>query len=128
MEEGFSVGPEDICAHPDPSLLARYTTCCTPQLYAALKRVLCYLISTKECGITWTSVDAEIEAGRHKKNELYCYVNTAYADDPITRKSTMGYVLMLNGGAISWRSKRQPIVALLTAEAEYVAACYAAQE
>eukprot|EP00961_Rhodomonas_salina_P163958 2208074-Rhodomonas_salina.2 len=40
----------------------------------------------------------------------------------------MGYVLMLNGGVISWRSKCQPIVALLTAEAEYVAACYAAQE
>eukprot|EP00961_Rhodomonas_salina_P089401 1202369-Rhodomonas_salina.1 len=35
---------------------------------------------------------------------------------------------MLNGGAVAWRSKREPIVVLSTAESEYVAACYSTQE
>jgi hypothetical protein len=86
------------------------------------------VIATKDRGITWTAREADLEALGHKRNELYAYVDAAYADDVLTRKSTMGFVLMLNGAAVSWRSKRQPIVALSTAEAEYVAACYAAQE
>ena len=35
---------------------------------------------------------------------------------------------MYNGGAISWSSKRQELVALSTTEAEYVAATHAAKE
>eukprot|EP00253_Pinus_taeda_P026496 PITA_26496 len=44
----------------------------------------------------------------------------------ILRKSTSGYVFHMGSGAISWASKKQPVVALLTAEAEYVAATVAA--
>eukprot|EP00253_Pinus_taeda_P006714 PITA_06714 len=41
-------------------------------------------------------------------------------------KSTSGYVFHMGSGAISWASKKQPIVLLFTAEAEYVAATVAA--
>ena len=41
------------------------------------------------------------------------------------RKSVSGYVFILNGGAISWSSKKQSCVALSTAEAEYISACHA---
>ena len=44
------------------------------------------------------------------------------------RKSTGGFVFTLARGAIAWSSKKQPIVALCTAEAEYVAACEATME
>lgn len=37
-------------------------------------------------------------------------------------KSTSGYVFNLGSGAISWSSKKQPIVALSTTGAEYIAA------
>eukprot|EP00253_Pinus_taeda_P015702 PITA_15702 len=47
-----------------------------------------------------------------------------YAKDD--RKSTSGYVFHMGSGAISWASKKQPIVALSTTEAEYVAATAAA--
>ena len=40
----------------------------------------------------------------------------------------MGYVVFINGGAVSWRSKLQSLTALSTAEAEYVALCEAARE
>ena len=35
---------------------------------------------------------------------------------------------MTNGGAVSWRSKQQPIVTTSTCHAEYVAACEASRE
>ena len=35
---------------------------------------------------------------------------------------------MINGGAVSWKSQTQPVVALSTAEAEYVAISEAAKE
>eukprot|EP00253_Pinus_taeda_P023395 PITA_23395 len=44
----------------------------------------------------------------------------------ILRKSTSGYMFHMGSGAISWASKKQPVVALSTAEAEYVAATAAA--
>jgi len=39
-----------------------------------------------------------------------------------------GYIIFCNGGPISWSSKRQPIVALSSAEAEFYAASIAACE
>ena len=42
------------------------------------------------------------------------------------QKITSGYVFHMGSGAISWASKKQPIVALSTTEAEYVAATAAA--
>jgi len=44
------------------------------------------------------------------------------------RRAISGYVFMVDGGAISWSSKKQELVTLSTAEAEYVAATHAAKE
>ena len=43
-------------------------------------------------------------------------------------RSTSGYVLMLNGAAVSWRCKRQSVFALSSAEAESIAASSMVQE
>jgi len=45
-----------------------------------------------------------------------------------TCQSTFGFVWIMNGGAICWRSKLQSIVALSSTEAEYVRATPAMQE
>ena len=44
------------------------------------------------------------------------------------RRSTSGYVFTLAGGAISWMSKLQDIVALSTTKAEYIVASHACKE
>ena len=67
---------------------------------------------TKGYGILYTSSE---------NFELIGYTNCDSAGSIDDRKSTSGYVFHLGLGAISWVSKKQPIVALSTAEAEYVA-------
>ena len=57
---------------------------------------------------------------------MTAYTDNDYARDIDDRKCTSGYVFMLSGGAISWTSKKQPIVTLSTTEAEYVAAALCA--
>lgn len=54
--------------------------------------------------------------------ELAAYTDSDYAGDLEDRKSTAGYVFMLSSGAVSWSSRKQPIVTLSTTEAEFVAA------
>ena len=49
-------------------------------------------------------------------------------DDVNDRKSTSGYTFQMNGASVSWRSKKQPCVALSIAEAEYIALSAAVQE
>jgi hypothetical protein len=53
---------------------------------------------------------------------LQGWTDSDYAGDSDDRKSTSGYVFKLGTGAISWCSKKQPIVTLSTTEAEFVAA------
>jgi hypothetical protein len=51
-----------------------------------------------------------------------------YASDIGERPSRTGYVLMLNGGTVSWKCQRQQTVALSTAEVEYIELTAATQE
>lgn len=89
----------------------------------SLKRVLRYVAGTLDYGITYTRTQG---ATREVVLEGYC--DSDWANDPEQRKSTTGFVFMLSGGAIAWMSRRQSIIALSTAEAEYVAACEATME
>ncbi|GAU15733.1 hypothetical protein TSUD_235460 [Trifolium subterraneum] len=60
--------------------------------------------------------------GKTYRNALCSYQKNYEICDLDDRKSTSGYVFMLGSGAISWSSKKQPIVTLSTTEAEFVAA------
>ena len=55
------------------------------------------------------------------------YVDAAYANQSACR-STSGFIFTLGGTPISWLSKRQSVVALSTAEAEYIAATESAKD
>ena len=55
-------------------------------------------------------------------------MDSDWAGDIDRRRSTSGYVFTMFGGAISWMSKRQPVVALSTTEAKYMVATHAFKE
>ena len=56
------------------------------------------------------------------------FVDADWAGDLDQRRSTSGYSFSLFGGAVSWMSKRQSVVALSTIEVEYMAATHASKE
>ncbi|MCO5567424.1 hypothetical protein L7F22_021115 [Adiantum nelumboides] len=56
------------------------------------------------------------------------YKDSDYAGDLDNRRSTLGYVFTMAGGAVSWRSRLRTCVTQSTTEAEYVAASEACKE
>ena len=56
------------------------------------------------------------------------YTDADWAGDLDGRKSTSGYTFLLNGGAISWASKKQTCITLSTMEAKFVTSASAVQE
>jgi hypothetical protein len=56
------------------------------------------------------------------------WVDSDWAGDTDTRRSHAAYIIMMNGGPISWKSRRQDSVALSTSEAEYMAASEVGKE
>ena len=57
---------------------------------------------------------------------MFAFTDSDYAGDEEDSKSTSGYDFLLSSGAVSWMSKKQPIVTLSTTEAEFVAAAASA--
>lgn len=70
------------------------------------------------------TTDTGILYRRGKSQRLVGYCDSDCAGDLDDRKSTSGYLFMMNCGAVAWSSKKQPIVTLSTTEAEFVAAAY----
>ena len=56
------------------------------------------------------------------------YSEADWASDSIGRKSTSGYIFMINNGPIGWSSKKQATVASSLTEAEYIALTHAAKK
>ena len=56
------------------------------------------------------------------------YTDASFQTDKDDFKSQSGYVFILNGGAVSWKSFKQSTIADSTTEAEYIAASDAAKE
>lgn len=95
------------------SMLSRYMSKPTLMHLQAAKRVLRYLKGTMDFGLWYK---------KGGTGEVLVYTDSDFAGDIDSRKSTSGYVFLLDNAAVAWTSKKQPIVTLSTTEAEYVAA------
>ncbi|GJU90796.1 retrotransposon protein, putative, ty1-copia subclass [Tanacetum coccineum] len=89
--------------------------------WTTVKNILKYLRNTKDMFLVY---------GGDLKRELRvsCYTDAGYLTDADDLKSQTGYVFVLNGGAVDWKSAKQSIFATSSAEAEYIAAYDASKE
>ncbi len=87
--------------------------------WIAVKRVLRYLAGTRTHAIMY-------DGARGIKVEGYS--DADYAGCIESRKSTSGFIFLIAGGAVSWKSKKQSNTATSTCEAEYMACCATTKE
>ncbi|KAE8725329.1 hypothetical protein F3Y22_tig00008957pilonHSYRG00078 [Hibiscus syriacus] len=111
-----------ICTRPDIAqavgVVSRYMTNPGKEHWNTVKRILRYIKGTSNVALCYGGSNLLING----------YVDSDYAGDLDKSKSTTGYVFKVAGGAVSWVSKLQSVVATSTTEAEYVAATQASKE
>ncbi|CDF39892.1 unnamed protein product [Chondrus crispus] len=74
--------------------------------WAGVKRVMRYVQGTRNLGIVFDN--------KSKSPELFGFSDADWAGCSDSRKSTSGYVFKFCGGAISWSSRKQTVVATST--------------
>ena len=84
-----------------------------------VKSILQYLKGSNKQGITY---------GGQNKLLVQGYSDSDWAEDRKSQKSNSGFIFILNGGLVSWCSKRQPTVALSSTKAKYIALILAAKK
>ncbi|XP_039117868.1 secreted RxLR effector protein 161-like [Dioscorea cayenensis subsp. rotundata] len=84
--------------------------------YASAVGSLMYAQKTKDYTLTYKKLD---------RLEIIGYSDSDFAGCLDSRKLTSSYVFTMAGGAISWRSPKQSLVASSTMEVEFIA-CYEA--
>ena len=85
--------------------------------WEAVKQIFCYLKGTRDHWLIYGEQGPSISG--------YTDADGMSNED---RHTISGFAFLIDGGAVSWSSKRQSIVTLSTAEAEYIAATHAAKE
>jgi hypothetical protein len=110
-----------ISTRPDISYsvgaLSKFNACPTETHLTAVKRVFRCLQGTRQLMLKYSKVDSEVVG--------YCDASWGDNED---RHSTTGVVFLCANSPIVWFSKRQPTVAISTAEAEYIALFAATKE
>jgi hypothetical protein len=103
-----------VCTRPDLAFavgyLARFATKFNRDACRAMERVLQYAYNTRDSVLAL--------GGRVAR--LVGYVDSDFAGDLASFKSTTGFIIFLGNGPIIWYSKLQSLIAQSTAEAEYV--------
>jgi hypothetical protein len=99
------------------SLISRFMDTPKNSHWQAGKRLLRYIAGTMNHGILYSTSN---------NLQLVGYTDSDFAGSIDDRKSTSGYAFHLGTGVVAWASKKQPIVTISSAEAEYVAGTSAA--
>ncbi|XP_031268243.1 secreted RxLR effector protein 161-like [Pistacia vera] len=94
------------------SLLSKFMSNPGYEHWNALKWLLRYIRSTVHVGLNFCK--------RNSSLDLVGYVDSDFAGDRDSRKSTATYHFTLGGNCIGWKSQIQLLVALSKTEAKYV--------
>ena len=98
-------------------ILAQFIQNPGPAHLKALKHGISYLYTTCDLWLTFGGKDAE----------LIGYTNADWASQPDCH-SVLGYTFIFGASAVTWSSKKQPIVALSSTESEYIAQTHSVKE
>lgn len=100
----------DIC-HAT-SDVSRFNNAHSEQHWIAVKRIFRYLRGT---------INLKLQFKKNPNKRLVsAYCDSDWGSEIDERKSRSGFVILMAGGAVSWLSKKQSIVALSSTEAEYI--------
>ncbi|XP_057434172.1 uncharacterized protein LOC130726869 isoform X2 [Lotus japonicus] len=94
------------------SVVSQFMSSPTDAHWEALIRIVKYLKKAPGRGIVYRD---------HGHMRVEAFSDADWAGSPMDRKSTTGYCVFLGGNLISWKSKKQNVVARSSAEAEYCA-------
>ena len=84
-----------------------------------IKRILCYLKG---------SIGHGIIMAKNGRTQIIRYSDSNWVGNDIDRKSTTVYCMFVGGNLVSWRSKKQHVIARSSAKSEYRAMTSAACE
>ena len=111
-----------LCTRPDVtfaiSVTSRFQANPGESHWEAVKCILKYLRRTKDLFLVYGGEELKLQG----------YTESSFQSDPDDSRSTSGFLFTLNGGAVSWKSSKQPTTANSTTQAEYIAASDAAKE
>ena len=109
-----------VCTRSDLAyivgMLGRYLSNPGMDHWKAVKRVMRYLQRTKDSTLVYRKSD---------QLEIIGYSDSDFVGCQDSRRSTSDYVYLLAGGAISWKSVKQTLIAPSTMATEYIV-CYEA--
>jgi hypothetical protein len=103
--------------------LARFNEDPSLEHWTGAKRILRYLKGTMDKGLLFTA-----DSSAPGTAVIGIFSDASWADDKITRKSTTGVVITVNGTPVAWISKLQTSHAMSSCESELVAFCEAVKE
>ncbi|KAK9912823.1 hypothetical protein M0R45_036663 [Rubus argutus] len=96
--------------------VCQFLHCPTEDHLIAAKRILRYVKQSIDVGIL---LRRGIGDTSNVPLQFQAYCDADWAGDPNDRKSTTGFVILINGSPISWCSKKQSAVSRSSTEAEY---------
>ena len=100
-----------VCTRPviahTVSYLSQFNENFGKEHWAAGKSIIKYLKGTIDVGIEF----------KPNSTTLNGFVDSDWETCPVDRRSYTGYIFLLNGGPVSWDSKKQRTVALSSTEA-----------
>ncbi|GJS81201.1 hypothetical protein Tco_0747742 [Tanacetum coccineum] len=113
------------CIRPDVTFAQNMTSQFQHNLgklhWTTVKNILKYLRNTKDMFLVY-------EGDTKRELRVSCYTDAGYLTDADDLKSQTGYVFILNGGVVDWKSIKQSIFATSSIDAKYIAAFDASKE
>ncbi|XP_074300675.1 secreted RxLR effector protein 161-like [Silene latifolia] len=101
------------------SMMSHYQSNPGESQWIAVKNILKYLRRTKDSFWVFEG---------DSKQRIKAYTDPSFQTVRDDLKSQAGFVFMLNGGEVCWRSFKEPVIADSTTESEYIVASEAVKE